>query len=342
MANKMNRVRMGIDRISVALNPFYIKKDIKFNKKGIHSIDSFNYVNLIKHGNYFIELQINQEAFEPNLDYKCQVIFYLLELLRKGYFIFDNTPLHEYCLILNYEIFIISMIGIEIYIDCAYDAITVQPEASFSTINEAKSEEGLYCYRYGNKNTKTFYSYNYDKKRSVVSSICLYDKREKDIHDNHFTRDSILKHKYPYRLEFRISISNSDRLHLDNLRGTARQIFNRYSKYLAFLFYKYLIRNVEVKKDKNPELAKIVGMANNLTHYVRFTSRKIKKRNDEAIKNWVKTPVDTLFKELAEKVPSKKQNKLREKVFSIAERRTFGSGNFHNTKIQKNNHEIPL
>ena len=133
--------------------------------------------------------------------------------------IFDNTPLHEYCLILNYEIFIISMIGIEIYIDCAYDAITVQPEASFSTINEAKSEEGLYCYRYGNKNTKTFYSYNYDKKRSVVSSICLYDKREKDIHDNHFTRDSILKHKYPYRLEFRISISNSDRLHLDNLQG---------------------------------------------------------------------------------------------------------------------------
>jgi hypothetical protein len=314
---------MGIDRISIALNPFYVKRDIAFNKKGIHSLDSFHYVNLVKHANYFIELQINQEAFEPNLDYKCQVLSYLLVLLRKGYLIFDSTPLSEWCIISHYEVFIIGVIGIEIYIDSAYDTISVQPEASFATINEAKKEEGLYCYQNDHDDTKTFYSFNYDKKRNIASAICLYDKRKKDIRDNHFTHDSIMKHRYPYRLEFRIYISNSNRLHLDNFQGSARQIFNRYIGYLAFLFNKYLRSNIEVKKNKNPELSKLMRTANEQTHYVRFTSKKLKTRDNEMIKDWVKTPVGNLFKELTKKIPSKKRNKLREKVLAVADRMVF-------------------
>jgi len=335
MKNELNRPRMGIDKISVALNPFYLADNIPFNKKGLYSLDSYNYVILKKHGNYFIELQINQEGFEPNLDYKCQIISYLLVLLRKGLFKIENNAVNRCMLIMNYNLILLSTIGLEFYIDCKYKDIQVQEELTKKSMNEAKDAEGLFCFENTKNQTKTFYSHNFDGKKKIASSICIYDKRSKDLHDNHFSKDSIMKHKYPLRIEFRIYSSNSDWLNMDNLKGSSRIIFNRYLEYLAYLYNKFLLYTVEFKTNGNPELCKIVTVAGKQTHYSRFRSNRLKTRKNEPIKNWCKAPFNELIENLSLKKNTKKKSKLNDQVMQISRKMRFQSEYYFNEENAK-------
>ena len=108
-------------------------------------------------------------------------------------------------LVINYEYFIMGLTRLEIYIDTAEGDIQIENEATFSSIKEARQEEGLFCYENSLDGSKTFYSNDYvkeNKKKNingVDSSICLYNKRIKDIAENHLNKVSIYKHKTPLK-----------------------------------------------------------------------------------------------------------------------------------------------
>lgn len=322
MKNELLRNRFGVDKICVALNPCYLKaSDIPFNKKGLFSLDTNHYVNLVKKGNLYIELQINQEAFEPFLDHQCQVINFLRLLLKKGLFIFEYSEMNEMILILNYGYFIIGLTRLEIYIDTADGDITVNKDASFSSIREAKQEEGLFCYENSQDQSKTYYSNDYvkenkkEKINGVTSTICLYNKRIKDLADNHLNKDSVKKHKTPYRCEFRLDITNTVWLNMSNIKGSARQIFNRYSEYLAAKFNDFLRDNVMVNVKKNPEMRKIIKLADDrfTKDKRRFRSKSLKTRKGESLANMNLIPIEMICNSFSlGKNYQKKNKKLNE------------------------------
>lgn len=316
MKNELRRNRFGIDKICVALNPLWLKEDIPFNKLGIYSLDGMHYVNLVKKGGVYVELQINQEAFNSYLDHKMQVAAYLPLLLEKGLLQLENNFLGRILLLMYYDYIIIGLTRVEIYIDSKPGDVEVIEDASFCKINDAKQEEGLFCYENSHNNSKTFYSYDYtkeDKKKNVKrhdSLVCMYDKRIKDLSDNHINKESILKHKYSYRMEWRIDISNSNWLNLDNIRGSARQIFNRYAEYMAFIYNNYLRDNVEINVKNNREFNKVLKLADHQLEddVQRFRSKKLKNRNNEKIKN--NKLVD--FRNLSKESFGEKENCIRE------------------------------
>lgn len=326
MKNKLNRNRFGIDKICVALNPFYLRNDIPFNKKRMYSLDPAHYVNLIKKGNLYIELQINQEALEPFLDHQFQVINYLRLILKKGLFIFEYSKINEMLLVINYEYFIMGLTRLEIYIDTAEGDIQIENEATFSSIKEARQEEGLFCYENSLDGSKTFYSNDYvkeNKKKNingVDSSICLYNKRIKDIAENHLNKVSIYKHKTPYRCEFRLDITNTAWLNMSNIKDSARQIFNRYSEYLAVKYNDFLRDNVMMDVKNNPELAKIIKLADDriTKDKRRFRSKKLKTREGEQLTNMKKVPVETILQSFSlGKRQEKQQKKINENWLKI-------------------------
>jgi len=331
MKNELTRSRFGIDKICVALNPLWLREDIPFNCDGIFSLDPMHYINLKKKGGVYVELQINQEAFMPSLDYKMQVAAYLPLLLEKGLLQIENDAFGQTFLLMYYDYLIIGLTRVEIYIDTEPDIIEVMEDASFSSINEARQEEGLFCYENSHNDSKGFYSYDYareDKKKNIKhrdSSICIYDKRKKDLADNHINKQSILKHKYSYRIEWRIDISNSNWLNLDNIQGSARQIFNRYADYMAFNYNSYLRDNVDISfKKNNRELNKVIKIADRQMNddIQRFTSKKLKTRKNEKIKGMEKLGFMDLCRgfclgENKNRIREKKAKKIKELMIKM-------------------------
>lgn len=237
-----SRGTYGIDKIKLCLNKDYLNytvlQNIKWHKdsKGrtqLHSL-ARNHNLLIERAGVYFFLIINQEFFNHYLPYPfnnvlLQVCAALRCLAIEGYISEQVFPM-------GYLSCIHHITEIEFYFSLKAHYINIKEARSFNSLETAKEEEGLFQYN----GTETFYSYNGNSERS---SVCFYNKREKDYHDNHYTKEEIDSYLFPYRLEFRLRENDVSNIAL--LNAPLNTVFTNFKPTLAFLHNKFLKNNMD-------------------------------------------------------------------------------------------------
>jgi hypothetical protein len=246
----------GIDRIGVLLNPlFFDKKNINRHK------DPYKRLTLHKAGQFYV-LSIQEEWFDPFLDYQVQIALAVYELVKEGVITFPDTLFTPLYIYQYYKYFILNIVALEFFSDFKSENIKLEKEMLKETIDDAKDEGGLYQYYDKNDNKLTDTYYSPDKKGSKKSKHIVYNKLKKSIEDNnHASIETLIKTQNPIRLEFRVYANNSKWLHWDNLKGDYQKIFNRYKEYLAVIFNNYITGCLTIKGKENNNYKKIIKTA---------------------------------------------------------------------------------
>ena len=215
----------GIDKIKVILNPFFLNKTISRN------IRPDNALTLHKYGIYTY-LGIHAEYFNPLLDYKLQISKAIYDLIEKKIILFpmNNPALTMWFAINNLNCFILGISQVEIYFDFPLGKVMINQDAiENGIIKQYKTLDGI--------PTETYYSSDNSQDRNI---FCIYNKREKLIHDNRTKHKDINESKIGYRIEARLSRENCFFMDIDNLRGTYDEIFKRFLPFLSVLYFRYL------------------------------------------------------------------------------------------------------
>jgi hypothetical protein len=266
----------GIDKIGVILNPIF------FNKTNINRHkDPLRKLTLHPHGKW-CTLAIHDEWFNPFFDYQLQIAMAIHVLVKEGVIDFPDNIFTLYLIYKNIYWFILNITSIEFYSDFKRENIYIDENILFQTIDKAKEESGFYQY-YDKKTaslTDTYYSP--DKKGSRKSLFIVYEKLEKMIKENnHASVETLIKYQNPVRCEYKVYSNNSTWLHWDNLKGTYKDIFDRYKSYLAVIYNNYVAGNIVVKGNENPNFKSIIDTAMR-QNKIRFTNNGKSKLKQKA------------------------------------------------------------
>lgn len=245
-----DRGTYGIDKIKLFLNQSLLNHpllretqwhDDALDRTIIHTLKSNKFVMIEKVSCFYL-LIINQEFFNhsceaPYNNILLQVYFALHLLALEGF-----IPIQP-----NFQLylqFIKHITELEIYFSLKKNHFSVIKEQCFDSIDKAKENKGFFQY----KETDTYYSYN-DYKRS---SVCLYNKKEKDHNDdNLYKRPDVMNYPYPYRLEYRLRYRDVADISL--LNAPLKTVFTNYLPVIVRLTKLYVQNNMSFnipKKDK--------------------------------------------------------------------------------------------
>ncbi len=273
-----NRGQFGIDKIKLCLNPNFLNRSIIDNIKWhydskernqLHSL-AFNNNLILERARTYYFLIINQEFFNHNLPSPFNNILFQVWLALQ-------CLAHEG--IITSEVFytgylpcIHHITEIEFYFSLKPHYAAVKEERSFNSLEAAKEEEGLYQYN----GTETFYSYNGNSERS---SVCFYNKREKDYHDNHYSRDEIDSYHFPYRLEFRLRGNDVSDIAL--LNAPLNTVFTSFLPTLAFLHNKFIKNNMDINIPLRNKYNRILEKSDEVTSVRNRSNKWCKKEKIE-------------------------------------------------------------
>lgn len=235
----LNRGETGIDKIKIFLNQSELNYQLldsiqwhydSYGKTKIHTLNLNQYLSIEKVGPYYLFI-INQEfLFQSRLYNNILVqIYCALHCLALEGFILVQPSLDMYFANIHH------ITELEIYFSLKKHYFSIFDGRYFISREEAKDNQGLYRFN----DTETFYSYN----GFEASSVCLYNKKEKDLHDRCYSHDDINNFPYPYRLEFRLRGNDISNLCL--LNAPYHTVFTNYLPTLAFLHNKFLKNNMD-------------------------------------------------------------------------------------------------
>jgi hypothetical protein len=228
----------GIDKIKLILNPVFL------NPKMPKHIRSDNALTLHPAGMYTF-LAIHAEYCNPMIDYRITISQAIYELMEKEVVLFphDNC-FFTYCFIINnLGYFVFGVSQIEFFFDF--------PQGKVSANQEAIENGDI------KQHKDTIYSNDNNSR----NNICVYNRRNKLLHDRHISREKIDMMGVEYRIEARLSRENCPYLDLANLSGNYEDIFKRFLPFLAVLFYNHLYSHVEVKGKANTYWTRLVRNA---------------------------------------------------------------------------------
>lgn len=245
-----NRGTYGLDKIKLFLNQAQLNHpllrktqwhDDTLCRTKLHTLNCNKFIMIERVSCYYL-LIINQEFFNhsclaPNNYILSQVCIALHMVALEGFIpIQPNLQL--------YLQFIQHITELELYFSLKKKHFSVIEGQSFDSIDKAKENKGFFQY----KGTDTYYSYNgYEK-----SSVCLYNKQEKDRNDdNQYKRADIEKNPYPYRLEYRLRGKDVENIFL--LDAPLITVFTNYMPVISRLHRLYVNNNMTFdipKKDK--------------------------------------------------------------------------------------------
>lgn len=263
-----NRGAWGIDKVKIyllndSLNLPTLESSVwHYDAKRttlLHTLISNKYVELERTSNGTYLLIIHQEYFTFSTDKTNQFnqiwrqIQSAIDLLLEEELILSGK---------TYGQCIGHITELELYFSMRDDYIEVIQECVFNTQDEAKINGGLY--RYGD--TDTYYSYN----GIEGSSVCFYNKANKDIHDNLYSREEINNFPYTRRLEFRLR--GEDVRDYSKLNATIDTVFTNYLNTIAFLHNKYLKNNMQFNIPVRNKYMRVLNRAEEVTS-IRNTKR---------------------------------------------------------------------
>ncbi len=247
----------GIDKIKLCLNSATL--NLQLLKRVPWHYDSHGRTKLhaLQH-NHFLLIEkvsccymfiINQEYFAPNGNILEQTLFALHLLALEGFIpIQPDLRLYMGC--------IHHITELELYFSLKSQHFKIKENRSFQTLQKAKEEEGFFQYN----GTETLYSYN---GVSDNSSVCLYNKREKDFHDQSFSKSQIMSFPYPYRLEFRLR--GKDIADLSLLDAPLKTVFTNFLPTLAFLHNKFVKQNVDMNIPMRSKYNRVLSKSKQVT-----------------------------------------------------------------------------
>ena len=277
------RPQSGIDKIKLLLNTNAIT--IKFidaiKKNNPYTLfPRDNRICLEKRGESYL-LILNQEFFDFRQNILLQINMVILYLVYRGYLWRTSYSQQN-----NGLAYIVHVTEVEFYFDDERKNLWVIHNHAFHNIEEARKNDGFFSLTDENGTpTHTYYSCDYmpatDNKNGIKSTICIYDKEQRDIativNQKGITREQIFEkiqnHKWKMRLEFRLSRDNCVYLNPQNLNGTYLQVLNRYLELLAILYNRFCREKVYVVINNNPKLKKVVKKADELKSVSRFTNK---------------------------------------------------------------------
>jgi hypothetical protein len=274
----------GIDKIKVLLNPALINKENVWKY-----FDPYNRLTLHQAGPY-TALSIHVEWFNPFFDYQIQISMAIHEIIKKKVITFPDTIFTLYTIYTNPSFFFVSIVCAEFYFDYKKDNIWGYEEMSTVDKNKAEKEGLLYRYTFINEDgnsetTNTFYTNgNTDSKKSV---FCLYNRKEKLLHDNNKdTAENIKKYQNEIRCEIRLFSYNSSYLQWENFRGSYKNIINRFIPYLAVIYNNHICGLFRVKGKENKQFNKIISLSQK-EQIIRYRGNKLHeaKKASENIQN---------------------------------------------------------
>lgn len=255
------RGQWGIDKISISLSSSALNHSLleSQNMQWHYAQDRNSLLYCLKTNKHLILQRlingcymfiITQEYFNSNNPKPYNTIVYQIKqaliILKEEGFILDNKTFND----------VIQRIKeIEIYFNFRPNHIRIKDNRYFDSIEEASSCAGLYRYN----GTETYYSPN----GKNGSSVCLYDKKSKDIHDRFYSMDEINNFPYSMRLEFRLR----DRDVEDNskLGASLGTVFTNYLNTLAFLHNKYVKNNIEFNIPIRNKYQRVIRRSNHVT-----------------------------------------------------------------------------
>jgi hypothetical protein len=248
----------GIDKIKVFLNPFLVD----YNKlKVAKHIDPQNQLTLHQSG-WFTSLAIHAEFFNPMGDYYLTIAMAVHELIKKEIITFPDcffTPMFVYR---HLDWFVIGVQEVEFYFDIKPDNINVAGDA-VENGDLIKVDHG-------------YYTRDYKKGKHKRKSIgVIYDKAEKNRHDNHIKHEIIEEYPYKTRLEFRLTNRNCGYLNLKNFRGDYLTIIKHFRVFLAIQYGLYFDNCVKISGRNNKQLGRIEKKSVNAGQ--RYRGKELKK-----------------------------------------------------------------
>lgn len=277
------RPQSGIDKIKLLLNtsaitPKFIDAVRINNPYTLFPRD--NRICLEKRGESYL-LILNQEFFDFSQNILSQINTIILYLVHREYLLQTVYSQQN-----NGLAYIVHVTEVEFYFDDERKNLWVIHNHAFDKIEKARKNDGFFFPTDENgKPTHTYYSCDYmpatDNKNGVKSTICIYDKEQRDIativNQKGITREQILEkihnHKWKMRMEFRLSRDNCHYLHPQNLNGTYLQVLNRYLELLALLYNRFCWGKIYIEKNKNTKLKKVVEQADKMKFVSRFTNK---------------------------------------------------------------------
>lgn len=275
----MHRPVCGIDKIKIFLSPEIIAPDAWKNWYGTRDIYNNRMLYAGRHGNNH-HLIINQEFFDFRSNILQQICTAINYAALAG---FVNLNMFGPVCVANFLRYAAHITEAEFYFDMRPSEIVVNENRASLSIHEAKEKQGLIRFTDDNHiPTSTFYSYDYnswigkDGKPNVVkSTVCFYDKLEKDrAVANQYTFEQLNAHKERYRLEYRLNKTNCAYLNFLNFDGTYNVVFNNYLNFLAVMHNRFikLHNNLYFKLRKDNKYERIIKQAETINS-VYFTNR---------------------------------------------------------------------
>jgi hypothetical protein len=248
----------GIDTIKVVLNPILVNTENVWKYHDPYKRLTFH------HSGAFITLSIHAEWFIPFLDYQIQIAMAIHEIIKNKVLTFPDNIFTLYTIYTNPSFFFTSIVCAEFYFDYKKEDIWGYEEMSTTNRDKAKEEGLLYRYTFINEDgdteiTNTYYTNdNTETKKSI---FCLYNRKEKLLHDNNKdTAENIKKYQNEIRCEIRLFSGHPNYLLWDNFKGTYRNIINRFSDYLSVIYGNHICGLFNVKGNENKQFKKIISL----------------------------------------------------------------------------------
>ena len=250
--------KSGIDMIRLYLSPMFFNIALY---KGNPFPDPYNRLTIHRRGKFYT-LEIHIEYMDLNEDMHLTIAKAIDYLIYKGYITFPKTDGLINFIKNNLDWFIIGVNECEFYFNLLPEKVIV---------NEKSVENNdLIQYNLYGKGQYSYYSNDYKskrkKKRSEMatriivrhSRVHLYDKHEKDLHDNRISHAILEENPYRIRLEFKLFHDNCPYLSLDNFKGNYNEILNRFSTYLGVVYNNYVLGNIMIIGKSNKQIVKVI------------------------------------------------------------------------------------
>lgn len=218
-------------------------------------------------------LSVHEEYLQSFTDIKMGIAHAILDLMNMG--IVNKGPFATYGKLLIRTIiyayisqFVFHVAELELYFNIKRSDITIMEDAVALGFMK----------KIINKKTGAITYYTNDFRDYRKSMGIIYDKLAKLISDNQTSNEELQSNQFPIRLEFRLNNINCNWLHINNLKGSYKQIFNRFCPFLEIKYNQLFADNISINPNNNKYLKKLVeGAKTNSAQ--RYTGDELKKSN---------------------------------------------------------------
>jgi hypothetical protein len=229
----MNYLCEGIDKIAVAINPFFLNTGYFFSRQ-----PRPKYISTELKGYNYPTVFIQCEALVQEANIADQIMFLLLPFLNPLIILAKPEDEDEILFIKRLSPILFSVTEMELFFDMRPDEITiVKPDMFIQCRDEERPEVVTYY--------TTDYGNGLDSKyRKSIADI--YNRREYLIKKNQTSYEEIFTNPYFMRLEFRFVSSNFKYLNIDNLNGNYADIAEQHMDHMTMFYNRYLRDNVAI------------------------------------------------------------------------------------------------